>query len=303
MINHLKNPPSILDIDRHLLRTLFFYQETPETELNKKATLSRVCKTLHRFFQEEIRQVGIKKLFESVIHADYEIAEKIVKANPSLMFEEVRYVDGRITPLQYAFRVYDTYMWKMFLENIQHDGRFVQQFLEQALQQKEHIHLKFLFDEYKNFDERLGSYINREIPPEALDKSWLRVGLQQSNLPCHMLKQFCSQGLWGFHATFDIEADPRPSGYPIYFFGKESTVEDVSFEKLFGELGTKYTLIYSPGEKRVCAWPYGEGGSIVDSGIFKLLFKTRKNDLRLQVSRLIEQREKMDRKCHPCACQ
>lgn len=87
---------------------------------NDLANLVRASKSSYCMFQKPLKAA---KLLHIVKEANYDNAEKIIDADPLLMFQHVSYkkadgTDETISPLKFAFKVLDTYMWKMFLEKI-----------------------------------------------------------------------------------------------------------------------------------------------------------------------------------------
>jgi hypothetical protein len=92
--------------------------------------------TNHGFFNPAQPQDRAIRLFKLVKAANYRKVEETVSSEPTLMFMPVccTYPDGKIesiSPLQYAFKVRDTYMWKMLWnivrDNTLHSGQFLKQ--------------------------------------------------------------------------------------------------------------------------------------------------------------------------------
>lgn len=181
------------------------------------------------------------KLLQQTIYADYDAAEKMVAENPSLMFQHVNFMhpDGiseYISPLKYTFKVYDTYMWKMFLGKIQNNSEHVELFLKQAREQTEHINLEPLFEAYKEFEVQYNLWERWfvaqynpskrcKISNEDIDKAWLKLSAKQRELlPWNFLKEFCRKmksnseegNSWDPQSTFDVNVLPRPRSCQVY---------------------------------------------------------------------------------------
>lgn len=170
-------------------------------------------------------------LLKATEYADYEVAQKLIKNNPSLMFEPIsfRFRDGseeRISPLRYAFKVYDTYMWKtVFLKTIEQLNRteekteYLKEFLAQmqAQHQVGHIDLEILFQAYEHYNRQYD--LRNEISSKAIIDGWFELAKQQKGLPVHMLKEFSrrsNQGDTWAEAEFKIDERPWPSDCHVF---------------------------------------------------------------------------------------
>ena len=70
------------------------------------------CKQPNLFTPENVEMAA--KLLQYVKKANYSAIEKEIEKKPQLMFIQVKDVDSEnISPLQFAFKVYDSYTWKM----------------------------------------------------------------------------------------------------------------------------------------------------------------------------------------------
>ena len=198
--------------------------------LDKKnlLNLSLGSKTTCSLFKKPL--AGAVKLLHLVQEADYVEAEKMVTADPSLMFQYVHYqkadgTDGIISPLKFAFEIYDTYMWRMFEEKITNDTELMALFTKQAQEQTEHVNLEPLFTRYETYDKNHSLWRSNKISDKTLDQAWSDVAVMQRDrkvLPRHMLKEFCREGdSWSPTSTFDVNTYPAPSDMNIIADEKE----------------------------------------------------------------------------------
>src|SRR3990167_10539650 len=106
-------------------------------------TLSRLAqcnKHLNKLFQPKVNEVGAKKLLQLVLRGDQDEAEKILKANPALLYEKTKATDysGRTfycSPFQAALGAGDIWMLKMMqsiIESSQTQTTALAQYKEQC---------------------------------------------------------------------------------------------------------------------------------------------------------------------------
>ena len=166
------------------------------------------------------------KLLHYVKEANYAKAEKIVKDNPQIMFEEVSINNHSemISPLKLAFKLLDTYMWKkIFLEQIKNNPEMMKIFWKQGHEQKEHVNFESFFTAYDEYDA-LNTLHLQDLQDETvnnqLQQAWDNIGkAQREILPCHMLKEFLrSRSTWTVTSKFDVDELPYPSN--VYARGK-----------------------------------------------------------------------------------
>ena len=262
------------------------------SHLDKQALgrLMQTSKDMYTLFKKPLKSA---KLLDFVTEANYTEAEKIVAVDPLLMFQSVllKYSDGKsesISPLKFAFKVYDTYMWEMFLGKIQKNSESMKCFLRQAEEQTEHVSLAPLFAEY---DE----YIKLIDPPgnsmTALQGIMLKIGkMQKEVLPFHMLKEFCREGVyWRNDSKFDVRKMQRPGLCYIFNKSINSYIDLLSF---IPTLGVTFTLARAT-ELGVIAIKsqslLAKQSITLDLETLRHLFEVRVNDLDKQVSLLEEQ--------------
>ena len=211
--------------------------------LDKKelASIIQVSQTTHRMFQRSLQAVKAAKLLNLVSEAEYAKAEEMINADSLLMFQPVSYkkAEGNnaiISPLKFAFMVYDTYMWKMFYEKIKNNTEYVDRFTQQAHEQKEHINLERFFAAYETLEKKFDA-------EEDTDKAWLNVGLMQREiLPRHMLKESCREDNgWSPVAEFNVDLG-YPTNSDIYIFKRSCKEAVVPFRPKLG-LGFNFSLI------------------------------------------------------------
>ena len=184
--------------------------------LDKKDILNvrQTSKMMNKLFQPASE---VAKLLHFVQEADYDAAKKIVEANPELMFKYVSYKKTddtyeTISPLKFAFKVLDAYMWKMCYEKIKNTP-LLKHFIQQLDEQRDHINLNPLYAEYIKYDD-LAKFHRRYSQGsfvfdyrKLIDNGWFNVGkIQRNVLPLHMLKEFLHSGnSWNNQSKFDDE--------------------------------------------------------------------------------------------------
>lgn len=249
---------------------------------------------LHRQFKI-IPEAG--KLLHAVVYANYEEAKIAIKENPSLMFKHVnfRYHDGSsecISPLKYAFKIYDTYMWEnIFYEKIKDNSIHMKEFIKQAHEQTTHINLQSLFDAYEKYEKQLPLWLSEEITQDQLDTTWFELGAQQlAQLPMHMLKEFSQGGgRWNAAWTFDVKAmlPPVPSQIYDHITQTGRTLSSIISDRGFGR---SFTLVRGK-EPSLSAKGVGNRGrpqAREDLATFRNLLERRKNDLFEKISSLMK---------------
>jgi hypothetical protein len=201
-----------------------------------QGALFRVSTKFYSLFQVKRHAQRLLRLVEK---ADYDKVARMIYRNPLLMFEQL----GSISPLKYAFNVYDTYMWRLFEVKIK--ARYPQMlvnFNKELRAQTEHIDLEPLFQAYEKYEAQWNRWDRKEITREELDKEWLTLGqAQRAFLPTHMLREFCREGnTWRPESRFN---DPTPpSGAQIYNDTTGHYVILVPHPPL-GGLGVDFSLI------------------------------------------------------------
>ncbi len=149
---------------------------------------AQASKSSHKLFQVDI---AINKLLHHIARGEQDLAEKMIRATPSLLLEagEVTDYSGRyfknITAFQYALWALDSHMWKMILKYLPKD---------KAAQQLS-IHL----NKEKDYTALHGNHYNFDLLIQALRKgrkvsyeSWVvMVGQPQKQVPAHIANEYC----------------------------------------------------------------------------------------------------------------
>lgn len=147
--------------------------------------LNNLNMTSHRFnsiFKNNINEIGAKKLHLYVSLANYSAAEKLVEANPSLMFINCKFKDMEISPLCHAFKICDTTMWMLFVSKILDNQKLLEIFCNQEERQKEYIDLEPLFDAYRLYLNKFVLFVESKETSENVDLIWLELGMKQRQL-------------------------------------------------------------------------------------------------------------------------
>lgn len=153
-------------------------------------------------------------LLQHVYKAEWTEAKKLVEREPLCMFQNVNYKHPNgfvesISPLKCAFKLYDRYMWKMFLKTIQQkaDEQALKTFFQQADEQTAHVDLKPFYKACREVARNFELWIPNKISDDAFIKIWLEMGVQQRELlPWHILKELCRYAVsWNPETAFDDE--------------------------------------------------------------------------------------------------
>ncbi|HLB42970.1 MAG TPA: hypothetical protein VJN02_09035 [Gammaproteobacteria bacterium] len=264
--------------------------------LQEKSRLSQTHRSIHTLFQPFVKAHQCLLL---IMEADYDAVEKIIADDPLIMFSHVKLSNTEtITPLKLAFKLYDTYMWKIFWEAIKDTPKYVAQFFEQKKAQQEHITLEPLFTKYNWYLGQDQHWKDQEMTNEEHDDAWRQLGKEQGNCLSkvkHMLKVFCSSKSWALkletNLPFNAHTTPRPRSFTVYNYDNQQFI-DLSKPSFLAQLGSLYTLLRGPGgesslEGGHCSGPQstflwrGCGGcSLVehDLTMWRCLFKARQSE-------------------------
>lgn len=233
--------------DRSQLDGEFSLQNLP-TEIVKKEVIpylnASALKEFHSLFRnfnllfQPVHHVTI--LLDAIEAANYEKITKIVRLNLKLMFDEVwiKYADGRcesISPLKLAFKLCDTYSWRLCLNEVQiNKPEFLSLFQRQLLDQNEYINLEPLLLCYEELKSKYSLWLKKEVTNDELDSVWSHLGnLQRQLLPRHMLKELVREGVSWKNINF---SDPNlPKTALIYNWDKERRSDEIDFPILRGE--------------------------------------------------------------------
>lgn len=237
------------------------------------------------------------KLLSLVMSADWDKAAEIVDKNPGLMFQAVHhtYPDGRTeftTPLRYAFKVYDTYMWKMFEKKIREKcPEKMEVFNEQLRTQKEYINLQPLYDAYEEYGAQAQDWQQEKIDDTVINLEWLKVGKAQRDfLPIHMLKEFLRKGVGFDDFVFGDLVPPRDvkflTGHTTKVLLSSIHVQRLGIDGIF--LAGSYSWGYL---NPVARGPFGVMILADHLAIIHRMHEARKNDLAKQQSLISQSQE------------
>lgn len=234
----------------------------------------------------DISQEAVNELFDAARMADYQKAEELLRNDPSLMFRPIHQAEGNelLTPLTYAFKVYDTALWKMFYEPVKHDSTLKALFIKQAQDPIDPVDLNPLFEAYETFLQAMDARTTHEISDSALDEAWRQIGTaQRSTLPIHMQMEFSrKEKTWNTNSSFEVQTRIHPKNCSIWNYDGSLTK---SLPALWAgnEWGNSYSLTRGHGQ-RCLFTPSIRGLGLIpsvrlDLAIFRRLLETRKNDL------------------------
>lgn len=222
-------------------------------------------KKMFNFFQQPLLATQLLPLIKS---ENYKKIEELVKKTPQIIFQHVSWKIQNeyeiISPLKFAFKILDTPLWEL-LRNIATElhPSCITTFNQQVLEQKEnYFNLNSLISAYNHYEKINTLWQNKKISYSALQQAWFQVGKEQSFLPVYFLNAICRTGkFWTKNCEFEnnesssnkknniqIEKSNTRLQYSdiqVYDFGAEK-MEHLQPEKLYAELGNKYTLIRGP---------------------------------------------------------
>lgn len=218
----------------------------PHCDAKRLATLVRLSKPMQTLFQKPLLAA---KLLHFIKRANYIGIKKILTDHPQTIFQSISHekADGTyetISPLRYAFKIYDTYTWKMFYEKIKNNATDVNRFLKQASEQTEHINLAPLFTASEAYIEQCRLYEGNLTAYSAVRLAILNIGkIQHKIVPRHMSIQFCLKGLYSVNPPdFDHLCDPLVAANDLIVENYSDNTKR-SFTSLFPELGVNIVLM------------------------------------------------------------
>jgi|GEM_PF-1734425 len=244
-------------------------------------------------------------LMYAVLYANYDAAERVINDNPASMFEsrDFVYPDGSkecISPLKYAFKVYDTYMWEMFYERIEKETnptlrqQYIKQYMKQMLEQTTHIDLSLLFEAYIKCETKDRHYWrHKDIAYEEVKKECFNVGMiQRRILPVHMLKEFSREGdIWRADSSFDINVTPRPKNCGFYEEYTTGDWKSLSSTLSDPKWGISFLLVKGRPDYVTQAFRVQKALAFqlsADRATFRRLFEVRKEDLAKKRSLMLQ---------------
>ncbi|EKD55261.1 MAG: hypothetical protein ACD_60C00021G0003 [uncultured bacterium] len=216
------------------------------------------------------------------------VAEAIMLKKGRLENEDSKSSD-EISPLQLAFKLYDTRMWRVFRRLIdstkfipggKHYNDLLKEFVKQAKEQKEHVDLKPLFAKYKNFTDQYALWMSKKLSGEDIIKAWLEVGKKQREvLPQHMLDEFCCGREWSMSSRFDAGVNnvSRVENGRIYSMDKKETIEIAKIANRDSRLGIDFTLVRG-APPHDCILFNGFNGTTVSAMLFGAVEQNAKED-------------------------
>ncbi len=198
--------------------------------------------TMFKLFAEPAENKKVNELFAAVNASDYTAADALVNALPSLMFQYVliQKEDGKyekISPLQLAIKQHNYLMYYLFKSKVESVPASLSRYKEQFAEQKELINIDGLLNAYKKLSDI------PETDQEAIRVAFFKIGQEQSKIPKHMLRIFCSSKSWftyleneGIDAADRFDIDGFPENGAVHFFDIKAENESMS------NLGILYSL-------------------------------------------------------------
>ncbi len=290
---------------------ILHHEIAPRIVKDDLKTAMHFSETSRFFFQSFTKlnnQEAARRLLMLIKQADWNAIEKIINAHPTLMFERVQSTiteqSERISPVQYAFFLYDTYTWKILLQKIQNNAELIDLFLQQEEQQKNHIDLSPFFAAYADYRKKYAAWLENKITKEDVQQAWLTIGIMQGQfLPVHMLKEFCrADKLWRPYAPFHADLNTRPIPNIIYDYHR-GQIFSLCPITTTSRLGKDFTL--GRGSRMCCTWRKGTRKRAAaqerireDCKIFEKLYQVRSNELTEQISQLTLSRQQRNASRH-----
>lgn len=232
-------------------------------------------------------------LLSDIKKFNFDAMERKIKKNPGLMFIQVMDDDNQyISPLQYALKTLNSWVWKIMYERIINDNELVNLFITQANQQREYINLDELLAAYKAYIDLVNANSkssNVLIMSPSLNAAWLEIGKQQRLIPRHMLYELlCGLNSWSNTTDFGIGSSSIAhlvlSRGNMQCFKCDLTVINVD-EKLMSQLGSTVALFRAVSldneehNKRCKVTSIQPVNVLYDGEIFRRLYETRRNEL------------------------
>ncbi len=113
--------------------------------------------------KDKLQRKLVPSLLQAIGNADHEKVKSMIDKHPFLIFV---HDEASISPLQYAFKLYDTKMWEIFYEKIKDNEEDVIRFFEQKRAQKDYIDLEGLAisdEDWKNENENENEIILKHL--------------------------------------------------------------------------------------------------------------------------------------------
>ncbi len=222
----------------------------PRLPMQAISQLARSNRTNYLFFKPQFDYEAACKLLQLTQQAEWLKAKKMIEANPDLMFIVVKTHSQaeEISPLQYAYRVHDSYLINVFLDAIKTDTIKIQHFAEAVAAQKDILNLTPLFEAYQHYIDSVEQWLKNQSTESDVDQAWLYLGkMQYTCLPTYMLKEFCREGD-NWHPTSSFDSSSQSTSVKIYehFTGDELTLLPLNSSQ--PELGN--VLALARGEER-----------------------------------------------------
>lgn len=274
-----------------LQNTLFGY-----LELNEASTLANASVLFAETCKKQLeRESLVTRLLAYIAQGEQNEAEGMLKEDPSLLLRKGNVTDlsGRkfyqITALQYALWALDRHMWEMLFEHFIDKNKAAEQLQELEAFGIEYLMLKACeskadMKREKHFDfssiidvlqTHCNSYYLRDTTFDQSHDSWCKVGVQQRNLPAHVVNEYC-------HPSREL--------YPVPDFKEKVLPRQRTFNKqqrdsswyTDKDLGVNFAITCEPPlrgaqGKPYNLVPYGEK----DLFALKALYKVRTEELEL----------------------
>jgi hypothetical protein len=237
------------------------------------------------------------QLLECVRNPDYEEAEKLVSANPALMFRYASYKDmyGNYVmtcPLDEAFTELNSHMYYMFYDKVKDNPPLLKKFIEHMNRPREYFDIEPLVSAYVTYYNMLQ---DKGVSEEELENQWKVMGKEQAKLPRHMLKEFASQESRGYEFPEEYKFETceecltwaidrfsigthNPITHPDMLTIEGESNTKCTFDALlpfnsYSELGNKFTLLADGPNSAIASSEPPNNDAIVDGEFFISLHK------------------------------
>jgi hypothetical protein len=190
---------------------------SPYLTLKELSQLAQTCRGTKTLFAESTVNAKVAALLQHVALGEQEEAERILKADPTLLLRtgEVTDYSGRtfkhITAFQYALWALDRHMWTMILKYLPPE--------EAAKQLRDHV------DNKKAYKDMHGDYYDFALVGalqtysvcilEQRSTQWGKVGEAQFLAPAHVANEYCRKNLY-FSRSLGFKDDILPRSIRVH---------------------------------------------------------------------------------------
>lgn len=271
------------------------------------------------FFTAKSANKELNHLMKAVKNADYQTAFTLAVNNPALMFEkmEIFHQDQTketLSPLQFAFKVYDSFMWDIFKTIAKRDTRLWESFVNQANEpiihldlepligtqgayhQYQTIYSQWTYNTYMRNTIKQVDNMGKVITHHHVLTAGNAIGeAQRLYIPMHMFREMCRRDdRWRVDSTFDTTLAPTPetpsTAYELIWD------EHLCVTQLLPSLGNGYLFIRGKQESVELREPLqlGDPDIFTDWKILIQLYEIRQSELSTLRSNLSNDIEAFD---------